>query len=325
MSAVEVGGALPLRATPRRIPSTLRSDANGAPECRASRTAIFRYRAPQTHQALQTRQAFVSAATSAHAPVRFPKALSLWWGGLEGQGPSNSVRGHGPVIRRSLGSAAARSGEDEPPRTPSFFGYLAPAAAVGAGSPARFLRPEEPCRGAARLSRDMPTASEGRGGERPARMALQPLPSDIRLRGGRAPPPAIPACHCRPFPRPVPVTLSFRDRLGGVLAVLLGQLVIHRPSAASSCRSDTGWMLSGRIGPIRCSIGWAGRRSARMGGAGRPAPILAGDGARLLDLLRRWHPILAFAFKALRRCRVAQYWGLWIYACGALQAWLPGC
>lgn len=86
--------------------------------------------------------------------------------------------------------------------------------------------------------------------------------------------------------------------------------------------SDTGWMLSGRIGPdpVQYWLGWTAfaRDAWRWPPGANP-----GWGMELASSVFYSDsiPLLAFLFKALRPVvEVAQYWGFWIYACGALQA-----
>jgi hypothetical protein len=86
--------------------------------------------------------------------------------------------------------------------------------------------------------------------------------------------------------------------------------------------ADTGWMLSGRIGPdpVQYWLGWTAfaRDAWRWPPGANP-----GWGMELASSIFYSDsiPLLAFAFKAIRPVvEVGQYWGLWIHACGALQA-----
>lgn len=86
----------------------------------------------------------------------------------------------------------------------------------------------------------------------------------------------------------------------------------------------TGWMLEGTIGPdpVQYWLGWtyfARSPWAWPPGANPDWGLEVGSGIFFSDSI----PLLAFAFKALRPLvQVPQYWGLWIFACGALQALL---
>ena len=85
--------------------------------------------------------------------------------------------------------------------------------------------------------------------------------------------------------------------------------------------SHTGWMLTGTIGPDPVQY-WLGftvfKRSPWMWPPGlNPAYGLElGSSIFYADAI----PLLAFLFKALHPVlEISQYWGLWLFACGALQ------
>lgn len=87
---------------------------------------------------------------------------------------------------------------------------------------------------------------------------------------------------------------------------------------------NTGWMLEGTIGPdpVQYWLGWtyfARSPWAWPPGANPDWGLEVASGIFFSDSI----PLLAFTFKALRSLmEVPQYWGLWIFACGALQALL---
>lgn len=115
------------------------------------------------------------------------------------------------------------------------------------------------------------------------------------------------------------------DWFGGLAAIMLGLFVIHAAFGARILPpGETGWMLSGRIGPdpVQYWLGW----TAFAQDVWRwPPGANPGWGLELASSVFYSDsiPLLAFAFKALRPVvEVAQYWGMWIYACGALQALL---
>ncbi|BDG71158.1 DUF6311 domain-containing protein [Roseomonas fluvialis] len=111
--------------------------------------------------------------------------------------------------------------------------------------------------------------------------------------------------------------------IGGFAAAALGVLVIHSAFGGFILPpSDTGWMLSGRIGPdpVQYWLGWTAfaRDEWRVPPGANPGwGMELASSVFYADAI----PLVAFAFKALRPLvEVSQYWGLWIYACGALQA-----
>ncbi|MGG5888245.1 DUF6311 domain-containing protein [Falsiroseomonas sp. HC035] len=112
---------------------------------------------------------------------------------------------------------------------------------------------------------------------------------------------------------------------GGAGAIGLGLAVV---AAAYGWQilppTNTGWMLEGTIGPdpVQYWLGWTYfARSPWMWppGANPDWGLEVGSSIFYSDSI----PLLAFAFKALRPLvEVPQYWGLWLFACGALQALL---
>jgi len=84
------------------------------------------------------------------------------------------------------------------------------------------------------------------------------------------------------------------------------------------------WILSGIIGPdpVQYWLGWTFFREAPWSVPPGLSPrygMELGSSIFYADSI----PLLAFVFKALRGVlEVPQYWGMWLVACGALQAWL---
>lgn len=112
---------------------------------------------------------------------------------------------------------------------------------------------------------------------------------------------------------------------GGLLAVLIGLGVVagvFGPHILPPSR--TGWMLTGTIGPDPVQY-WLGYTFFKRD-AWRIPPGLNPDwGIEISSSIFYSDsiPLLAFLFKALHPfVEVSQYWGLWLYACSALQAWL---
>ncbi len=111
--------------------------------------------------------------------------------------------------------------------------------------------------------------------------------------------------------------------LGAFLAALIGGAVIAYTFGTHILPpSHTGWMLTGTIGPdpVQYWLGytffhqdiwrWPPGLNPRWG-------IEVASSIFYADSI----PLLAFAFKALKPLvEVTQYWGFWIFACGALQA-----
>jgi hypothetical protein len=111
--------------------------------------------------------------------------------------------------------------------------------------------------------------------------------------------------------------------LGGLAAALIGAAVIaHAFGLHVLPPSHTGWMLTGTIGPDPVQY-WLGYTFFKRGpwlwppGLNPDWGLEIGSSVFYSDSI----PILAFVFKALHPVvEVAQYWGLWLFACGALQA-----
>ena len=112
-------------------------------------------------------------------------------------------------------------------------------------------------------------------------------------------------------------------RFGWIVAALIGAAVlVHSFGLHVLPPSHTGWMLTGTIGPDPVQY-WLGytffKRSpwAWPPGLNPDWGIEIGSSIFYADSI----PLLAFLFKALHPfVEVAQYWGLWIFACGVLQA-----
>jgi len=88
--------------------------------------------------------------------------------------------------------------------------------------------------------------------------------------------------------------------------------------------SHTGWMLTGTIGPDPVQY-WLGYTFFKRSPWSWPPGLNPDWGLELSSSIFYADsiPLLAFAFKALHPVvEVSQYWGLWLFACGALQAWM---
>lgn len=129
-------------------------------------------------------------------------------------------------------------------------------------------------------------------------------------------------------PAPAPTAdagTRFRSILGGLLAVLIGMAIVRAVYGGHILPpAHTGWMLSGRIGPDPVQY-WIGYTFFKRTEWSWPPGLNPGWGMELSSSIFYADaiPLLAFLFKALDPLvEVAQYWGLWLYACGALQALL---
>jgi hypothetical protein len=117
--------------------------------------------------------------------------------------------------------------------------------------------------------------------------------------------------------------LRGRPVVGGLLAALIGCAVVGVVYGAHILPpGHTGWMLSGRIGPDPVQY-WLGYTFFKRTAWSWPPGLNPGWGMELSSSIFYADaiPLLAFLFKALDPLvEVPQYWGLWLYACGALQA-----
>lgn len=117
--------------------------------------------------------------------------------------------------------------------------------------------------------------------------------------------------------------LRGRSVVGGLLAALIGCTVVWAVYGAHILPpAHTGWMLSGRIGPDPVQY-WLGYTFFKRTAWSWPPGLNPGWGMEVSSSIFYADaiPLLAFLFKALDPLvEVPQYWGLWLYACGALQA-----
>jgi hypothetical protein len=110
---------------------------------------------------------------------------------------------------------------------------------------------------------------------------------------------------------------------GGALAALIGAAVVaHSFGLHVLPPGNTGWMLTGTIGPDPVQY-WLGYTFFKRAPWTWPPGLNPDWGLEISSSVFYSDsiPLLAFAFKALHPLvEVPQYWGLWLYACGALQA-----
>jgi hypothetical protein len=128
-----------------------------------------------------------------------------------------------------------------------------------------------------------------------------------------------------PSPTATPPAARTRRRspAGAILAGLIGCAVVWAIYGAHILPpGHTGWMLSGRIGPDPVQY-WLGYTFFKPTGWTWPPGLNPGWGLEVSSSIFYADaiPLLAFLFKALHPLvEVPQYWGLWLYLCGALQA-----
>ncbi|WP_372618215.1 DUF6311 domain-containing protein [Falsiroseomonas sp.] len=133
------------------------------------------------------------------------------------------------------------------------------------------------------------------------------------------------------FPAPAAVrraastTAERADVAGGLLAVVFGLAVIGFTFGLHILPPwHTAWMLTGTIGPdpVQYWLGYTFFKQAPWNwppGLNPDWGLEIGSSVFYSDSI----PLLAFLFKALHPLvEVPQYWGLWLFACGALQAWM---
>ncbi len=111
--------------------------------------------------------------------------------------------------------------------------------------------------------------------------------------------------------------------LGALAAAIIGAAIVAYAFGLQVLPPwRTGWMLTGTIGPdpVQYWLGYTFFKRAPWTwppGLNPDWGIEIGSSVFYSDSI----PLLAFAFKALHPLvEVSQYWGLWLYACGALQA-----
>lgn len=119
--------------------------------------------------------------------------------------------------------------------------------------------------------------------------------------------------------------MILRGRAGGLVAAAIGLAVVAYTFGLHILPpGHTGWMLTGTIGPdpVQYWLGYTFFKGAPWAwppGLNPDWGLEVGSAIFYSDSI----PLLAFAFKALHPLlEVSQYWGLWLFACGALQGWL---
>lgn len=119
--------------------------------------------------------------------------------------------------------------------------------------------------------------------------------------------------------------MHHRDVISGGIAALGGAaLVLWVFGAHILPPWNTGWMLSGQIGPDPVQY-WLGFTFFKQSPWLWPPGLNPRWGIEVSSAIFYADsiPLLAFIFKALDPVlRVDQYWGLWLTACGALQGWM---
>jgi len=112
---------------------------------------------------------------------------------------------------------------------------------------------------------------------------------------------------------------------GAAASVLIGWAVIAYAFGLHILPPwNTGWMLSGMIGPdpVQYWLGWSFFRRAPWSWPPGLNPLWGLEVSSSIyyaDAI----PLLAFFFKAISPViEVSQYWGIWIYGCAALQAFM---
>ncbi|MGG5817240.1 DUF6311 domain-containing protein [Falsiroseomonas sp. HW251] len=118
---------------------------------------------------------------------------------------------------------------------------------------------------------------------------------------------------------------ALSSSLYALLAALIGAAVIAWTFGLHVLPpSHTGWMLTGTIGPdpVQYWLGYTFFKRAPWTwppGLNPDWGLEIGSSVFYSDSI----PLLALAFKALHSVlEVSQYWGMWLFACGALQAFM---